>query len=90
MYHFKTTLEEVYISIVEKGQAFLYKNLLNKILLQIFSNRFQGKLFEAVQHHSCFDVVAWHGNYTPYKYDLKNFMVINATAFDHCVSTKYI
>lgn len=33
-----------------------------------------------------FDVVAWHGNYYPYKYDLSKFMVINAVAFDHAVS----
>lgn len=45
--------------------------------------KFQGKLFSAKQDHSPFDVVAWHGNYAPYKYNLKNFMVINATAFDH-------
>lgn len=30
--------------------------------------------------------MAWHGNYTPYKYNLENFMVINAVAFDHAVS----
>ncbi len=29
--------------------------------------KFQGALFEAKQGHSPFDVVAWHGNYTPYK-----------------------
>ncbi|XP_052808795.1 homogentisate 1,2-dioxygenase-like isoform X2 [Mya arenaria] len=46
-------------------------------------NKYQGHLFKAVQDHSPFDVVAWHGNYTPYKYNLKNFMVINAVAFDH-------
>ncbi|KAF7238124.1 Homogentisate 1,2-dioxygenase [Varanus komodoensis] len=35
--------------------------------------------------HSCspFNVVAWHGNYTPYKYKLSNFMVINTVSFDH-------
>ncbi len=37
------------------------------------------------QKHSAFDVVAWHGNFAPYKYDLARFMVINATAFDHAV-----
>ena len=37
------------------------------------------------QDHSPFDVVAWHGNYAPYKYDLRKFMVINAVAFDHAV-----
>ncbi|CAL4158365.1 unnamed protein product, partial [Meganyctiphanes norvegica] len=46
-------------------------------------SKYQGHLFEAKQTHSCFDVVAWHGNYAPYKYNLKHFMVINATAFDH-------
>lgn len=47
-------------------------------------NKYQGKLFEATQDHSCFDVVAWHGNYAPYKYDLRKFMVINTVSFDHC------
>jgi homogentisate 1,2-dioxygenase len=28
-------------------------------------------------------VVAWHGNYVPYKYDLARFMVINTVSFDH-------
>lgn len=38
------------------------------------------------QDVSPFNVVAWHGNYTPYKYNLENFMVINSVAFDHAVS----
>ena len=46
-------------------------------------SKFQGKLFVAEQSHSPFDVVAWHGNYVPYKYNLSNFMVINAVKFDH-------
>jgi homogentisate 1,2-dioxygenase len=29
------------------------------------------------------DVVAWHGNYAPYKYDLKRFCPVNAVLFDH-------
>lgn len=39
--------------------------------------------------HSCtiaqspLDVVAWHGNYAPYKYDLKRFCPMNAVLFDH-------
>ncbi len=33
--------------------------------------------------HSPLDVVAWHGNYAPYKYDLKTFAPINAVLFDH-------
>lgn len=49
-------------------------------------NKYQGVLFVAEQNHSPFDVVAWHGNYVPYKYDLSKFMVINAVLYDHCVS----
>ncbi|CAJ0568255.1 unnamed protein product, partial [Mesorhabditis spiculigera] len=46
-------------------------------------NKYQGSFFSAKQEHSPFDVVGWHGNYAPYKYDLRKFMVINAVAFDH-------
>jgi len=46
-------------------------------------SKYQGKLFVATQDHSPFDVVAWHGNYAPYKYDLAKFMVINAVKYDH-------
>ncbi|KYQ57382.1 Homogentisate 1,2-dioxygenase [Trachymyrmex zeteki] len=46
--------------------------------------KYQGKLFVANQGHSPFDVIAWHGNYVPYKYDLNRFMVINSVSFDHC------
>jgi len=47
-------------------------------------NKYQGHFFVALQDHSAFDVVAWHGNYVPYKYNLKNFNVINTVSFDHC------
>ena len=33
--------------------------------------------------HSPLDVVAWHGNYTPYCYDLSTFSPVGAIAFDH-------
>ncbi|KAL8591800.1 hypothetical protein ACOMHN_047060 [Nucella lapillus] len=46
-------------------------------------SKYHGHLFTAKQDHSPFDVVAWHGNYAPYKYDLTKFMVINAVAYDH-------
>lgn len=46
-------------------------------------NKYQGKLFSCQQDFSPFNVVAWHGNYAPYKYNLENFMVINCVAFDH-------
>jgi len=46
-------------------------------------SKYQGHLFTAKQDHSPFDVVAWHGNYAPYKYDLNNFCVVNTVSFDH-------
>ncbi|MGH1480643.1 MAG: homogentisate 1,2-dioxygenase [Geminicoccales bacterium] len=33
--------------------------------------------------HSPLDVVAWHGNYAPFKYDLRSFSPVGAIAFDH-------
>lgn len=47
-------------------------------------NKFKGKLFCATQPFSPFNVVAWRGNYAPYKYNLANFCPVNAVAFDHC------
>ena len=45
--------------------------------------KFGGHLWAADYDHSPLDVVAWHGDYTPYKYDLANFMVIGTISFDH-------
>ena len=33
--------------------------------------------------HSPLDVVAWHGNYAPYKYDLRRFNTIGSISYDH-------
>ncbi|MGO7418102.1 homogentisate 1,2-dioxygenase [Rhizobium ruizarguesonis] len=33
--------------------------------------------------HSPLDVVAWHGNYAPFKYDLRTFSPVGAIRFDH-------
>ena len=46
-------------------------------------HKFLGELFEAEQSFSPFNVVAWHGNYVPYRYDLAKFCPVNAVAFDH-------
>ncbi|KAI8048992.1 homogentisate 1,2-dioxygenase-like protein [Syncephalis plumigaleata] len=54
----------------------------NETSFQIIS-KYEGELFIAEQEHSPFDVVAWHGNYAPYKYDLAKFCVINSVSFDH-------
>ena len=45
--------------------------------------KFDGALWTAKIDHSPLNVVAWHGNYAPYKYDLVNFMAINTVSFDH-------
>jgi homogentisate 1,2-dioxygenase len=42
-----------------------------------------GNLWSARIDHSPLDVVAWHGNYTPYKYDLRRFQAIGSISFDH-------
>jgi homogentisate 1,2-dioxygenase len=45
--------------------------------------KFAGKLWSAAIDHSPLDVVAWHGNYTPYKYNLASFNAMNSVSFDH-------
>ena len=45
--------------------------------------KFLGRLWTAEIDHSPLDVVAWHGNYAPYKYDLARFNCINTVSFDH-------
>ncbi len=46
-------------------------------------NKLLGHLWEGMQPHSPLDVVAWHGNLVPIKYDLTRFMVIGTISFDH-------
>ena len=45
--------------------------------------KFLGRLWAAEIGHSPLDVVAWHGNFAPYKYDLATFNCINSVSFDH-------
>jgi len=45
--------------------------------------KFQGRLWSARIDHSPLDVVAWHGNYAPYKYDLRRFNTIGSISYDH-------
>ncbi|KKY18369.1 putative homogentisatedioxygenase [Phaeomoniella chlamydospora] len=45
--------------------------------------KFNKRLFRARQSHSPFDVVAWHGTYYPYKYDLGRFNTIGSISYDH-------
>jgi len=45
--------------------------------------KFLGRLWAAAIDHSPLDVVAWHGNLTPCKYDLATFSCMNSVSFDH-------
>ncbi|MBP2302959.1 homogentisate 1,2-dioxygenase [Azospirillum picis] len=45
--------------------------------------KFNGHLWAAPIDHSPLDVVAWHGNYAPCKYDLRRFNTIGSISFDH-------
>jgi homogentisate 1,2-dioxygenase len=42
-----------------------------------------GRLWAAPMGHSPFDVVAWHGNLAPVKYDTARFMALGSISFDH-------
>ena len=45
--------------------------------------KFGGCLWLAQMTHSPFNVVAWHGNLTPYKYNTSDFMTIGSISYDH-------
>ncbi len=42
-----------------------------------------GTLWRAEIGHSPLDVVAWHGNYAPYKYDMRRYSPVGPVLFDH-------
>jgi homogentisate 1,2-dioxygenase len=45
--------------------------------------KFGGNLWATEIKSSPLNVVAWHGNYAPYKYDLRRFNTIGSVSFDH-------
>jgi homogentisate 1,2-dioxygenase len=45
--------------------------------------KFAGKLWTTQLGHSPLDVVAWHGNLAPYRYDLRRFNTLGTVSFDH-------
>lgn len=45
--------------------------------------KFGGNLWTTEIKSSPLNVVAWHGNYAPYKYDLRRFNTIGSVSFDH-------
>lgn len=46
-------------------------------------NKFMGRFFSYNQTHSPYDVVAFSGNYVPYRYDLTKFNTIGSISYDH-------
>lgn len=45
--------------------------------------KFLGELWVTQLDHSPLDVVAWHGNNVPYKYDLRRFNTLGTVSYDH-------
>ncbi|MEG3163218.1 homogentisate 1,2-dioxygenase [Sphingomonas sp. PB2P19] len=45
--------------------------------------KFMGSLWTTTLDHSPLDVVAWHGNLAPWRYDLARFNTIGTVSFDH-------
>lgn len=49
--------------------------------------KMQSRLFSSPSSsstYSPYNVVAWHGNYLPYKYPLSRFCAMNSVSYDHC------
>lgn len=49
----------------------------------VLVQKFLGALWQTELDHSPLDVVAWHGNHVPYKYDLRRFNTLGTVSFDH-------
>jgi homogentisate 1,2-dioxygenase len=45
--------------------------------------KFDGQLWQGKMNHTPFNVVAWHGNLAPCKYDTDKFMTIGSISYDH-------
>ncbi len=46
-------------------------------------SKFQNRFWKTTLPSSPLNVVAWHGNYAPYKYDLRQFNTIGTISYDH-------
>jgi homogentisate 1,2-dioxygenase len=45
--------------------------------------KYLGRLWTTTLDHSPLDVIAWHGNLAPWRYDLSRFNTIGTVSFDH-------
>ncbi|MEM9330053.1 MAG: homogentisate 1,2-dioxygenase [Pseudomonadota bacterium] len=57
-----------------------YEDLQTSSVLYI---KWCGQFHRTKLDHSPLDVVAWHGNYAPTKYDLRDYCPVGAVLFDH-------
>lgn len=55
----------------------------NSVQPTVLVQKFLGELWETTLDHTPFDVVAWHGNNVPYKYDLRLFNTMGTISYDH-------
>ena len=55
----------------------------DKVVNSTLHVKWCGKFYKTKIDHSPLDVVAWHGNYAPYKYNLRTFSPVGAILFDH-------
>jgi homogentisate 1,2-dioxygenase len=51
--------------------------------------KMQSQLYCRTMDHTPYNVVAWHGNYLPYKYDLTRFCAVNSVTYDHLDPSLY-
>ena len=58
--------------------AFEDRNEKSKVII-----KWCGQFHQTEIDHSPLDVVAWHGNYAPVKYDMNNYCPVGAVLFDH-------
>lgn len=67
------------------ARHFEYPNasFINKPKTCKFIVKFQQNLWEKYLDHHPFNIVAWHGNYLPYRYDCKKFNSIASVSYDH-------
>jgi homogentisate 1,2-dioxygenase len=57
--------------------------------LSVLYVKWGGELYASNIDHSPLDVVAWHGSYYPYKYDLRRFSPVGPVLFDHADPSIY-
>jgi homogentisate 1,2-dioxygenase len=62
----------------ETPQAALGEDLPTELVMKL-----GGALWTTALPHSPFDVVAWHGNLVPWRYDLARFNTMGTVSFDH-------